>query len=559
MDSNDQEKERGITILAKPTSVKFGDTTLQIVDTPGHADFGGEVERSLMMVDGVVLLVDASEGPLPQTRFVLRKALAQGLPTVVVINKVDRPDARIEGVLSDVYDLYIDVGATDEQVAFPVVYAAGRQGWASQSPTERGTDLAPLVEAIKKTIPPRADLSHEPFSIQVNSLGYDDFAGRLVVGRIVKGEVKTYAPMSVVKNGQAAAASQRVTGIFRFQGVKRLPLDSAKSGDIVALAGFADAMIGDTIRAPDSTAVYKPIQIDEPTVSVVLQVNDGPLAGKSGGQKLTSRQLKERLEREAYANVSIRVVAGESSEKFVVMARGELQLAVLLETLRRELFEVCVRNPRVITRKGPGGAEEEPTERLVLDLPAELVGVANAMLGPRRGELVDQKQEGNRERLTYIVPTRGLFGLHHQLMTATRGTALMSAVFEGWQPMGGPLLERVEGSLVSDRLGVTTAYGLFHLQPRGELFVGEGVDTYEGMIVGEHNRDNDLNVNACREKHLSNVRTVSKDEALTLSPPRQMTLERSFAWIKDDEMVEVTPKAIRLRKVVLAAGKRPKP
>jgi GTP-binding protein len=416
--------------------------------------------------------------------------------------------------------------------------------------------MKPLVDVILKTVPAQVDKSEEPFSMQVNSLGYDDFAGRLVIGRILAGQVKTYAPLHVVKAAEQPPASGRATGIFRFQGVKRLPLELARSGDIVALAGFPDAMIGDTIRAPESQALYKPIAVDEPTVSVVFQVNDGPLAGKSGGKQLTSRQLKDRLEREAYANVSIRVKPGESSEKFLVFARGELQLAVLLETLRRELFEICVRNPKVITRKGADGKTEEPTERLVIDLPSEHVGVASAMMGPRRAELVDQKQEGSRERLTFIIPTRGLFGLHHQLMTATRGMALMSSVFEGWQPMAQTQsTDRVEGALVSDRQGVTTAYGLFHLQPRGELFVGEGAETYEGMIVGEHNRDNDLYVNACREKHMTNVRSVSKDEALTLSPPRNMTLERSFAWIKDDEMVEVTPNAIRLRKAVLKSKK----
>jgi GTP-binding protein len=560
MDSSDQERERGITISAKPTSVKFGDMTLQIVDTPGHADFGGEVERSLMMVDGVVLLVDASEGPLPQTRFVLRKALAQGLPTVVVVNKVDRPDARIQTVLSDIYDLYIDVGATDEQVNFPVVYAAGRAGWASTQADVKGSDLKPLVDAIIKTIPPRRDRTNEAFSLQVNSLGYDDFAGRLVIGRILTGEIKPYMGLHVCKpDDPTTNTNNRVTGIFRFQGVKRLPLETARSGDIVALAGFPDAMIGDTIRAPESKHLYPAIKVDEPTVSVVFQVNDGPLAGKSGGKQLTSRQLKERLEKEAYANVSIRVLPGESSEKFVIMARGELQLAVLLETLRRELFEICVRNPKVITRRGEGGTVEEPTERLVIDLPSEQVGVVNAMMGPRKADLVDQKQEGSRERLTYVIPTRGLFGLHHQLMTATRGTALMSSVFEGWQKMdnvNSKMNDRVEGSIVSDRTGTTTAYGLFHLQPRGVLFVGEGTETYEGMIVGEHNKPNDLDVNPCKEKHMTNVRSVSKDEALTLTPPRIMTLERSFAWIRDDEMVEVTPNAIRLRKAVLKQGKR---
>ncbi|MBC7793289.1 MAG: translational GTPase TypA [Clostridia bacterium] len=554
MDSNDQERERGITILAKSTSVKFGDMTIQIVDTPGHADFGGEVERTLRMVDGVLLLVDAAEGPLPQTRFVLRKAFDLGLPAIVVVNKIDRQDARAEAVLEEVYSLFIDLGADDKQIEFPVIYAVAREGRASLDLNNLGPDLKPLVDSITKTVPAPDDRSDEPFTMQVNSLGYDEYVGRLVVGRVATGTIKPNQMVRVA--GVDGSYTARCTGLFRFQGVQRFPLESAQSGDIIALAGLDNVTIGDTVTASDSNVVLERITVDEPTVAMVFQVNDGPLAGRSGGKYVTSRHIRERLSREAYANVSIRVEPGETPEQFRVLGRGELQLAVLIEGMRREGFELCVRNPQVVTRDR-GEGKEEPTERLVIDVPVEHVGAATSLIGQRRSQLLDQRQEGSRVRLEYIIPTRGLFGLRNVMLTATRGTALMHSVFEGWIPWTGPIQKRVNGALVSDRLGETTIYAIFNLQPRGTMFIKEQLECYEGMIIGEHARENDLNVNVCREKKLTNVRASGKDENMVLAPPREMTLERSLEWIRDDEMVEVSPNAIRIRKRVLAANRRP--
>lgn len=556
MDSNDQERERGITILAKATSVTFGDTTLQLVDTPGHADFGGEVERTLRMVDGVLLLVDAAEGPLPQTRFVLRKSFELHLPVVVVINKIDRSDARPEEVLDEIYDLFIDLGADEAQLDFPVLYAIAREGVASTTLAERGTDLRPMVDAIIKTIPGPDDLRDEPFCLQVNQLGYDDYVGRLVVGRVLSGQIKVNQIVRVHQAASGKTQDVRITGIFKFQGVRRLPLQEASCADIVALAGVSEIAVGDCLSAPDYTPNVEPIHVDEPTVAMVFQVNDGPLAGRSGGKFVTSRHLRERLHKEAYANVSIRVTQGDGPEQFRVLGRGELQLAVLIETLRREKFELCVRNPEVVTRDGENG-KEEPNERLVVDVPVEYVGAVTEMLGRSRAQMVDQRQEGSRTRLEYLIPTRGLFGMRGAMMTATRGTAMMHSVFEDWIPWTGPIAKRLSGALVSDRAGVTTPYALFNLQPRGILFIPAGTEVYEGMVVGQHNRDNDLNVNVCREKKLTNVRAAGKDDNTTIAPPRNMSLEQCIEWIRDDEMIEVTPDCIRIRKRVLASNRRP--
>lgn len=546
LDSNDQERERGITILAKCTSVKFGDLTLQIVDTPGHSDFGGEVERTLQMVDGIVLLVDAAEGPLPQTRFVLRKALERGLPSVVVINKIDRGDARPQEVLDEVYDLFIDLGADEQQIAFPVLYTVGRLGTSTDDLAVPGRDLGPLVAAIQRTIPPPTPPGDESFCMQVNSMAYDSYVGRLVVGRILSGSVKPNDYVLVC--GENRELRERITGVFRYRGLQRETLPAAGWGDIVALAGLDEVSIGDTVSEPLLPKRLPRIHVDEPTVRMVFQINDGPLSGKSGGKFLTSRQLRERLEREAYANVSIRLEPGDSPDHFRVLGRGELQLAVLIESMRREGFELCVRNPEVVTHTSPEGALLEPTERLVIDVPAEHVGAASQLVGQRRGAMLDQRQEGSRIRLEYVVPTRGLFGMRSTMLTATRGTAMMHSIFEGWMPWGGPIERRTNGALVADRQGPSTPYALFNLQPRGVLFVPPGVDLYEGMVVGEHNRPNDLWVNACREKKLTNVRAAGKDENVILAPPRDMTLEKSLEWIRDDEMVEITPKAIRMRK-----------
>ncbi|MBJ81173.1 MAG: translational GTPase TypA [Myxococcales bacterium] len=546
MDSMDQERERGITIMAKPTSIDYGDLVLQIIDTPGHADFGGEVERTLRMVDGILLLVDAAEGPLPQTRFVLRKAFDQHLPVVVAINKIDRADARAEEVLQEVYDLFIDLGADEEQIEFPVLYAVARDGIATTDLNVPGKDLEPLKEALVKTIPAPDDKRDEPFVMQVNQLGYDDYVGRLVIGRVLAGTVKTNE--TVLLQTENGSERKRCTGIFRFRGMQRLPLESASCGDIVALAGFDSATVGDTLCHLETPQQLERIAVDEPTVGMTFQVNDGPLAGRSGGTRLTSRQLRDRLEHEAYANVSIVVEETDSADQFRVIGRGELQLSVLIETLRREGFELCVRNPQVVTRQGEEGLEE-PVETLVVDVDAQHVGPLNEILGKRKAQMQDQKHEGERMRIEYRIPTRGLLGLRQTIMTATRGTAIMNSIFSGWMPWTGPLDKRANGALVADRPGKTTPYALFNLQPRGELFVTPGTEVYEGMIVGEHSRDNDLRVFACREKKLTNVRAAGKDESTVCAPPRQMTLERCLEWIKDDEMVEVTPNAIRLRKI----------
>ena len=546
MDSNDQERERGITIMAKSTSVRFGDMLLQLVDTPGHADFGGEVERTLRMVDGVLLLVDAAEGPLPQTRFVMRKALNLGLPCLLAINKIDRSDARPQEVLDEVYDLLIDLGADEKQIDFPVLYTNGRSGTASLSLDVPGTDLRPLVDAIVKTVPPPEDLGDEPFAMQINSLAYDDYVGRLAIGRVAQGRVKVGQSVRAL-HANGSHKDGRVTGLFSFQGVQRLPRETAESSDIIALAGLEEITIGDTLCDPSKPKALARIEIDEPTVAMVFQVNDGPLAGRSGGKFVTSRHLKERLAKEAYANVSIRVEPGETPDQFRVLGRGELQLAVVIETLRRELYELCVRTPEVVTRDGAEG-KEEPTERLVVDVPQEHMGAVTQMLGSRKAMMLDQKLEGSRVRLEYTIPTRGLFGIRNHLLTATRGTAILHSVFERWTPWSGPIVKRSAGALVSDRTGVATAYALFNIQPRGSLFIKPGTQVYEGMVIGEHARDNDLNVNVCREKKLTNVRAAGKDDALVLAPPRDASLERCLEWIRGDEMVEITPDMIRMRK-----------
>ena len=553
MDSNDQERERGITILAKCTSVKFGDVTLQIVDTPGHSDFGGEVERTLRMVDGVLLLVDAAEGCLPQTRFVLRKSLELGLPAIVAINKIDRSDARPQAVVNEVYDLFIDLGAEESQLDFPVLYTVAREGTATSDLAVPGKDLRPLVAALVETLPPFEEHSDEPFMMQVNQLSYDDYVGRLVIGRIQQGRVKPNQMVQVVT--QAKTYETRATGLYMFQGMKRLPLTEARSGDIIALSGLSDVAISDVVRDPLSTAMPARIAVDEPTVSMVFQVSDGPFAGRSGGVYLTSRHIRERLYKESYANPSIRVTDGDTPDQFCVFGRGELQLAVLIEGMRREGFELCVRNPQVVTRDTPEG-KQEPVERLVIDVAGDMMGAVSDLLGPRKAKILDHRFEGSRVRLEYLIPTRGTFGLRNHMLTVTRGTAVAHSVFESWMPWNGPIPKRSLGAMVADRTGPATPYAIFHLQERGVIFIGAGTQVYEGMIVGEHCRANDLNVNICREKKLTNIRAAGRDENVILTPPRDMTLERCLEWIRDDEMVEVTPQMIRVRKRIMPANKR---
>ena len=554
MDVDDQERERGITIMAKCTSVTFGKTTLQIVDTPGHSDFGGEVERTLRMVDGVLLLVDAAEGPLPQTRFVLRKAFERGLPVVVAINKCDRSDARPVEVLDEIYDLFIDLGATEDQLDFPVLYMIARKGLASTDVNIVGTDLKPLVAAIEETLPAPTDNRAAPFLFQVNQLAYDDYVGRLVIGRLLGGALIPSQVVAVAGEAEEAPKA-KVTGIFTFAGLQRITREEAACGDIVALAGIDQVTVGDTLCDPEHIQRLPRIKVDEPTVSMTFQINDGPMVGRAG-KFVNSRQLRQRLYREAYSNISIHVEDGESPEQFRVLGRGDLQLAVLIEKLRREGFELCVRKPEVVTRKGEKGLEE-PVERLIIDVPPEYLGAVSESLGKRRSNMIDQRQDGSRIRLEYRVPTRGLFGLRSQLLTATRGTAVQHSVFDGWIPWAGPIAQRPVGALVSDRAGKTTPYALFHLQPRGVLFVPPGMEVYEGMIVGENSRPIDLNINVVRPKKLTNTRAAGKDEATVVQPPRLMPLERCLEWIRNDEMVEVVPGAIRLRKRLLPQGKRP--
>ena len=455
MDSMDQERERGITILAKCTSVQYDPFHLQLVDTPGHADFGGEVERTLRMVDGVLLLVDAAEGPMPQTRFVLRKAMDLKLPAVLVINKIDRSDRRIDEVINECYDLFIDLGADDNQINFPIIYTNGRAGTATTDLEVEGTDLRPLVDAIIEHLPPTQRHLDKGFCMQVNQLGYDEYVGRLVIGRVLSGSVKVN--QNIHLEGEDSSYNARATGIFGFHGTERHPKDSAQGGDIIALAGLQECFIGDTVSTPEDIQKLPPIHVDEPTVSMVFQVNDGPFAGRSGGKFLTSRHLRERLHKEALGNVSIRIHDGDTPDQFRVMGRGELQLAVLIESLRRELYEFCVRKPEVVIREVEG-EKQEPRERLVVDVPLEFTGVVNELIGPRKGILEDQKLEGERMRIEFLIPTRGLFGLRNQMLTSTKGTAIMHSNFEDWIPLIGPIPQRLVGSLVADRPGKTTAY-----------------------------------------------------------------------------------------------------
>ncbi|MEE2962072.1 MAG: translational GTPase TypA [Myxococcota bacterium] len=554
MDSMDQERERGITILAKCTSVQYKQTLLQLVDTPGHADFGGEVERTLRMVNGVLLLVDAAEGPMPQTRFVLRKAMELGLPAVVAINKIDRSDARAPEVLDECYDLFIDLGANESQIEFPVIYTNGRAGTATHNIDVPGTDLIPLVETLVETMPSTPVDPDTPFQMQINQLGYDDYLGKLAIGRIISGSIKPN--QTIVLKQAEKQSNQRITGIFTFLGPQRIPIDEAHSGQIVAISGIQPGLIGDTICVNENQEALPGIKVDEPTVAVVLRVNDGPLAGRSGGKYVTSRHLRDRLYREQLGNVSIKIQDTDTADSFRVMGRGELQLSVLIETLRRELFEFCVCNPEVVTQE-IDGEQNEPMERLHVDVPNEYVGILNELLGPRKAQMSDQKLEGSRSRLEYLIPTRGLFGLRGTLLTATRGTIIMSHVFEKWIPWCGPIPQRKPGALVADRNGTTTPYALHNLQPRGTMFCPVATLVYEGMIIGEHNRDNDLNVNCVREKKLTNVRASGKDDASVVSPPREMSLEQCLEWIRDDEVLEITPEAIRIRKRILPANLRP--
>jgi len=555
MDSIDLERERGITIMAKNTAVEYNGVKINIVDTPGHADFGGEVERALKMVDGVLLLVDASEGPLPQTRFVLKKALELGLPPILVVNKIDRADARIQDVLNEVYDLFIDLDTTEEQLEFTVLYTNAKKGIAKTAMSDETADLQPLFDAILKTIPAPEDNSSDILQLLVANIDYDDYVGRLAIGRIFSGTVKAGDTVVMVK-GDDETTKTKVTSLYTFQGLERIAVKEARAGDIVALSGIEGITIGDTITSAETPKPLPRISVDEPTISMVFQVNTSPFAGKEGNY-VTSRNLRERLEKELLYNVAIRVDFS-GTDSFTVMGRGELQLAIIIEIMRREGYELAVSMPETIT-KTIKGVVHEPMEVLVIDVPEEYVGVVTQQSGMRRGKMQKMQNNGyGRVRLEFRIPSRGLIGFRSQFLTDTRGTGLLNHLFDGYEPWQGIITKRQTGALVSDRAGKSTIYALFHLQPRGALFIKDNTQVYAGMIIGENSRDNDLDVNVIKEKKLTNIRASNADEALQLIPPNIMSLEQAIEFIKEDELVEVTPQSIRLRKKVLDMNKRPK-
>ena len=556
MDSNDLERERGITILAKNTALFYHDTKINIVDTPGHSDFGGEVERALRMVDGVLLLVDASEGPLPQTRYVLQKALQAHLPPIIVLNKIDRSDARAKEVLDEIYDLFIDLDATEDQLSFPVLYTNAKTGVAHRKLDDGSTNLQPLFEAIVSAIPAPSGDPAGPLQVQVTNLDYSDFLGRIAIGRVFSGTLRRGSEVGIAKL-QGDMIPTVITKLFTFRGLERDEADEVPAGDIVAIAGFDGIQIGETITDLENPAPCEPLVIDEPTLAMIFTVNTSPLAGREG-QFVTSRDIRARLQKELLTNVSIRVEDSETTDAFRVLGRGELQLAILIETMRREGYELMVGKPEIVVRT-ENGRRLEPVELLVVDCPETFVGVVMETLGSRRAELAKMVNHGSgRVRMEFKIPSRGLIGLRGQLMTDTRGTALLHSLFDGWTEYAGELASRNTGALVADRAGKTTAFALWNLQERGELFVGPAVEVYEGMIVGENAREADMDVNVTKEKKQTNMRSSSADEAIRLVPHRVLTLEMAIEFITDDEFVEITPKSIRLRKKVLDPKRRPR-
>jgi GTP-binding protein len=556
MDSNELERERGITILAKNTAVHYGDTLINIMDTPGHADFGGEVERVLSMADGVVLLVDAAEGPLPQTRFVLRKAFERKLPPIVVINKIDRSDARPKEVLNEVFDLFIDLDATEEQIEFPVLYTSSRAGTATTDLSVPGEDLRPLFEAIMHHVPPPSGDVNASLQLLVANLDASDYLGRIAIGRIFNGKVKLNDPIAVCKL-DGTIEQTRVTKMFTFEGLKRVETETAQAGDIICLAGIEDITIGETITDPENPRAIPPIAIDEPTVSMIFGINNSPMAGKDG-QYVTSRHLKERLERELLGNVSLRVEPTDTPEQFKVLGRGELQLAILIEMMRREGFELLVSRPEIVV-KDINGVRSEPVEDLVIDVAEDFQGAVIQGCGTRRGTMTHLVNHGSgRVRMEFRIPARGLIGFRSQFLTETKGTGIMNHIFAGWEPWHGPIPSRTTGALVSDRAGIATAYAIENIQERGVIFIEPGTVVYEGMLIGENSRPADMDVNVTKEKKQTNMRASTADEAIRLVPPRVLSLEQAIEFINDDELVEVTPKNIRLRKRILAGNLRPK-
>jgi len=558
MDSMDLERERGITIMAKNTSVRYGDHKINILDTPGHADFGGEVERVLKMVDGIVLLVDAAEGCLPQTRFVLRKALELKLPAIALINKIDRQDARPEEVVNEVYDLFIDLGANDEQIEFPILYSISRDGVAKKELSDDSKTLKPLFDQIIETIPPPHALRQDSLQLLVANIDYNPFVGRLAIGRIYSGEIAKNQEVAVSKR-DGSLVKTRVKELFVFEGLERTTVDEAGTGEIVALAGFDDVEIGETITSADNPKPLPVINVDEPTISMIFGVNTSPFSGLEG-KYVTSRQIKERLDRELLGNVALRVEQTEAAEQFKVSGRGELQLAILIEMMRREGYELQVSKPQVITKKDEKTGETlEPIEQVVVDVPDEFIGVVTEAMGRRKGQMTKMINNGSgRVRLEFECPSRGLIGFRGEFLTETKGTGLLNTIFLRFDKWQGEMRSRQTGSLINDRMGETNTYALYNLQERGTLFVKPQVKVYEGMIIGENARSVDLDVNAIKEKKLSNMRTTSADEAMRLVPQREMSLERALEFIADDELIEVTPKNIRLRKRVLKANERPK-
>jgi GTP-binding protein len=556
MDSMDLERERGITIMAKNTSVHYRDLKVNILDTPGHADFGGEVERVLKMVDGVMLLVDAAEGCLPQTRFVLRKALEARLPAIAVVNKIDRQDARPEEVVNEIYELFLDLDATDAQIEFPILYSVSRAGTAKRLLTDESTDLRPLFDQIVETIPAPKQIRDDSLQLLVANLDYSEYVGRLAIGRIFSGEIALGDQVSVAK-ADGSFQKVRVSQLYTFEGLKREPVQRAAFGEIVALAGVDNIEIGDTITSVDNPQPLPIIAVDEPTISMIFGVNNSPFAGKDG-KYVTSRQVKERLDREILGNVAIRVEETESPELFKVSGRGELQLSILIEMMRREGYEMQVSKPEAITRVREGRTLE-PIELVVIDCPEEFIGVVTEAVGRRKGQMTKMVNHGTgRVRLEFETPSRGLIGFRNEFLTETKGTGLLNTLFLRWGEWQGALRGRATGSLVADRTGETTTYALFNLQERGTLFIRPGTKVYEGMIIGENARAVDLDVNAIKEKKLTNMRAASADEAMRLVPPKELSLEQAIEFIGEDELVEVTPQNIRLRKRMLRPNERPK-
>ena len=555
MDSMDLEKERGITISAKNASFTYNGVKVNIIDTPGHSDFGGEVERILNMVDGAIVLVDASEGPLPQTRFVLSKALEQDIKVIVCVNKIDRPDRRIDEVLDEMFDLFIDLDATDEQAEFETLYAVGREGLATTNPEEKTEDLKVMFEWIIDKLPEPRVTPEQPLQLRVTNIDYSEYVGKLALGRIQSGSISKGQDVTLMQKNKNT--NFRVSALYTFEGMKQVPVDRLEAGDVGVIAGMAEVEIGDTIADRENPKALPRIEVEEPTVSMVFSVNDGPFAGLEG-KKVTSRTIKDRLEKEILHNVAIRVQEGETNDAFRVMGRGELQMAVLVEQMRREGFELLVAKPQVIV-KTIDGVKSEPQEMLTIDVPEDYVGVVTEKLGSRKGLMQDMSNKGSgRVRIKFLIPSRGVIGYRSEFLTDTRGTGLMSSEFSGWAPFAGEISTRRNGILVADRKGVATAYALSALEPRGKLFITPGIEVYQGMVVGEHSKESDLEVNVAKEKKLTNVRASGTDDAIRLAPVKPMSLEFAMEWITDEELIEVTPENIRIRCRHLDPHKRKK-